>query len=165
VLFTDNGSIMVFNSFDGNQGVYHGSRVFYTFPRNLAPDFIEKKDGVVIKTATKGFELFVDAQTRHITKSKHAVVTESTVVDPSNRGGIEIPKHKFLIMDAGWMNHNDPTAMPKRHSTFIDKKGQTCTVQNNEVFEVDKEGEHHFKFTDPQLNDFLKARCPNLKRI
>lgn len=163
VLFTDMGTMMVFNSFDGRYGVYHGSRVFMSFPRDQAPYFIEKNTGVVIKTATAGFDLFVSAQTKHIEKSKKATVTESLTVDPSNMGGIEISKNKFLMLDAGWKDHNDPTAYQDRESTFIDRKGKSCIVINKEIFYVDREGEHHFRFTDAELYQFLAQRCPHLK--
>lgn len=163
VLFTSDGSIMVFNSFEGRGGVYHGSRMFTTFPRDQAPTFEELTDSVRIRTATKGFEWIVDDAKKVVIKSKGAQVTESQDVLLENLGGIEITNHKFLVLDSGWRDHGDPTSDFGRDSTFIDRKGKKCTVSNREVFMRDAEGEHHFRFTDAELKTFLAERCPDLK--
>lgn len=160
VLFTSDGSIMVFNSFDESDGVAHGSRVFTTFPRDRAPTFEQLADGMLIRTSTEGFDWIVSASTKHVTRSSRATVTETTEVKLANRGGIEITNHDFLILDSDWMNHADPTSVPRRMSTFIDKNGTRCDVRNFEIFEIDPEGEHHLKFTDAELTVFLAQRCP-----
>lgn len=162
VLFTSDGSIMVFNSFDESDGVAHGARVFTTFPRNRAPTFEPLADGMLLRTSTEGFDWIVNAQTKHVTRSSRATVTETTEVKLANHGGIEIVDHDFLILDSGWMNQADPTSVPRRMSTFIDKMGTRCDVRNFEIFEIDSEGEHHFKFTDTELSPFLAQRCPSL---
>lgn len=163
-LVTNEGLLMVFNSYNATENAdATGARVFHFFPRNQTPDIQVSGSQIVYQTATQGLELILSQKKAEILGMKGGKVKESTKLSPSNQGGVEFSSVKFLTLDSGFTLGQDPTGIPDRNSKFIDSSGRTCTVQNKEVFKYSSDGDSSFKFTDDELKNFLKDRCPQLK--
>lgn len=162
-LLTDEGLLMVFNSFGTDEGA-HGARVFYFFPRQLDPDMkVRHRGQISIQTATPGIELIFSTDETRILGMRGGQVKESSQVSPSNSGGLEFSHVQTLFLDAGFAYGQDPTGLPNRNSKFIDVRGQTCEVKNAEIFKYTSDGDSIFRFSDTELKNFLSTRCPNLQ--
>lgn len=155
---------MVFNSIDEKEyGVSDGARTYMLFPRNQVPTVSDQGDLAYFKSSTKGIELILNLKNSGIVGMVGGKAVEDPKVHPHNKGGLELSNVKALVLDGGWMNYGDPLGEPRGKSTFIDPQGNKCVITNKEVFEYDNDGDNIFKFTDKELKDFLKTRCPNLK--
>lgn len=162
-LVTNEGLLMVFNSFStSNAPAATGARVFYFFPRNQTPEIVPVGSAQVIyKTATQGVELILSQKKAQILGMKGGKVKENPKVSPSNAGGVEFSAVKFLYLDSGFTQGHDPTSVPSRTSKFVDSNGASCVVENSEIFNYVGD-DSNFKFTDAELKDYLKSRCPGL---
>lgn len=163
-LLVDDGLFMVFNSYNPNMGsTDHGARVYFFFPRGKTPSYTMSGKQIKVQTAAPGIEIFFHTDRTKIAGMNGGVIKESSSVSPSNNGGVELSGVKTLYLDAGYRQGQDPTADPKRSSTFIDSKGRKCVVENFEIFNYSADGDSTFRFSDRQLKTWLKDRCSQLK--
>ncbi|MEZ0392578.1 MAG: hypothetical protein ACAH59_10195 [Pseudobdellovibrionaceae bacterium] len=163
-LITDRGLLMIFNSYSpSGSASATGARVFYFFPRKITPNVKSYNGQTTMLLSAPGIELNLSQDQTKILTMKGAVIKEDPNVRPDNQGGVEISKVKTLLLDAGFNQGSDPTGNPNRSSKFIDHKGHTCQVKNNEIFNLTSDGDANFKFSDSQLKSFLKTRCPEIQ--
>lgn len=162
-VLTTEGTFLVFNSIDPeNHGVTDGARTYMIFPRNQLPTVMDFPDYDLLVTPTKGIEIYLSKTEPRIIGMKGGHITEDPKVNPYNKGGLEFKNVQALLLDGGWRNFGDPFGLPNRKSTFTDKNGNSCQVTNKEIFKYDSDGDTIFRFTDKELRDFLKVKCPKL---
>ena len=163
-LFSHQGLLMVFNSFDPEEtSKSHGARVFHFFPRNATPDMVVQGDEILVKSSTAGIEFRLSRLQHQLLGMNGGQATEASLVDPQNAGGVELSKVQALYLDSGFRRGQDPTVNPQAKSRFIDSAEQSCSVKNSEVFKYNADGDPSFKFSDSDLKTFLARRCPALK--
>lgn len=161
-LFTNTGSLMVFNSINYDEyGVSDGARMFTFFPRNQTPEYIDRGDFVAVKTSTAGLEVNFDKELKKIHSVVGANFKEDPKVTPNNAGGFELLNAQFLYLDSGYAVGEDPTGQPNRQAKFVDSNGKTCSVKVGEVFSY-KGDNPYVKYSDAELKTWLKTRCPQL---
>jgi hypothetical protein len=163
--FYSTGLLMAFSSYGPGEDVSRltSAREFYFFPRRQEP-VLDPAAGVVAVTGVDGRRVDFDAATAQIA-ALDGDVSVSPVVDPSVRGGVEITRYAGLLLDAGYRQGGQPTGRKNNNSTFRAPQGQTCTVQNSELFAYTPDGEFEFKFDDAALKAFLQTRCPQLPAL
>lgn len=160
-LFTSKGLLMVFNSYGPGGIDKTGAREFYFFPRTAYPSFEDLGENIKIRTSDPYQFFIMDKENGRFLDFSFGSISEDPIVSATNNGGIEI-QSQGLILDVGYMQGNSPAADPKRKSVFHDGQGNSCQVQNKEVFRYFGTGDVDFKFEDRDLRTFLKLRCPNL---
>jgi hypothetical protein len=163
-LLSNDGLFMVFNSYgQGENSTSSGARVYYFFPRKSLPELMETDGKSFLQFATPGIEMILSQSETKILGFYGAEFKEDPKVNSDNKGGLEITKAKTLYMDAGFALGHDVTTERNSKSTFHDTRGESCEVLNKEVFSYTADGDTNFKFTDSELKEFLKTRCPRLK--
>lgn len=165
--FYSTGLLMVFSSYGPGEDVARltSAREFYFFPRLQAPALeMDAAAGTVAVTGVDGRRFVFDPATAQLA-SLDGDVTVAPVVDPAQRGGVEITRYAGLILDSGYRMGGQPSGRRAGTSTFRAPQGQTCAVTNSEVFEYTPDGEFHLKFDDAALKAFLRARCPNIPAL
>lgn len=163
-LITDEGLLMVFNSFgQGPEEKATGARNFFFFPRGktLEVNFDESSNVLKVKQGNGDFVSF-SGETAEIVGVGLGSIQVDEKIQPNNRGGVEFPSYSGLMMDGGFSIGHSPSAEKNSKSTFRDANGMTCEVTNNEVFRYTSGGNVLFKFSDSELSIFLKLRCPTL---
>ncbi len=162
-LVNNQGLLMVFNSYNaGDDATSSGARVFHFFPRKNLPELTEINGESHVQMPAPGIEMVLSQLEAKILRFEGAEFKEDSKVAPSNKGGLEISKVKTLYLDSGFAMGHDVTADANKISTFHDVAGKTCDVRNREVFKYNSDGDSDFKFTDGELKNFLKTRCPRL---
>jgi hypothetical protein len=162
-LFSD-GLLMVFNSFGEGEGPgMTAAREFFFFPRRGAPALtMDPKAGTVSVRMSDGGRIDFEPATAQASGLERGAVTVAAKVDPTTKGGVEIPRYAGLMLDAGFRVGESPSGRPAATSAFRDASGATCVVKNSDVFAYASDGDHSFKFTDAQLSAWLKTACPAL---
>lgn len=165
-LITDQGYFMVFNSFGyGNEAVTTGAREFYFFPRTskaMTYGIDPKTKRLNVPFTNKDIFSF-DQKKAQLTSVGNGKVQITSAIDPANRGGVEFPAYKGLMLDAGFRIGGSPSGLPKEKSTFRDAAGNTCTVTNKEVFVAVGVDDMRFAMTDAELKIWLAQHCPTIK--
>ncbi len=165
-LFVDDGMLLVFSSYGPGEGpTMTSGREFYFFPRAGSQELlIDPLAQTVAVRMADGGELRFDPETAEPASVERGAVTVSPRVERSERGGVEFPRYAGLMLDAGFRLGELPSGLPEGDATFRDAQGRSCAVKNKELFAYDApSGEHRLKFTDAQLLDWLKTRCPDLR--
>ena len=161
--FFSDGLMMVFNSYgDGedNNPNLTSAREFFFFPRTGALALeMDRTAGTVTVVMSDGGRVSFEPATAQIRTLDRGSVTVAPRIDPADRGGVEIPSYAGLVLDAGFRMGESPSGRPNADAIFRDGQGHLCTVKNHELF-VYANGDHEFKFTDTELKDWLKTRCP-----
>jgi hypothetical protein len=87
-------------------------------------------------------------------------------VDPqilsTNHGGVEIKAHQGLMLDIGFAMGHSPSANQQHESAFSDPQGQSCNIQNADLFNYSGSNSS-FKLSDTEVNSLIQNRCPALK--
>jgi hypothetical protein len=163
--FFDTGLLMVFNSYGkGGNTDSTAAREFYFFPRSGRLELkMDAQAGTVSVTMANGDEIDVDTATAQIQSSSRGVVTVARRVSPANRGGTEFRYYDGLMLDVGFARGDSPASSPDGVSVFRNRTGRRCSVANRELFNYSAHREHVFKFTDAELSNWLRKRCPDLK--
>ncbi|MCM2276668.1 MAG: hypothetical protein NDJ89_01160 [Oligoflexia bacterium] len=166
-LVTSEGKLLVFNSYgDGPDSEDTGAREFFFFPRVRETGFAWRDDGTLGLLLVNGEELRVDTATARLRGLTGGELVEAEAVDRRNQGGVEIPRHSGILLDAGYRRGGSPILRRQGSSRFSDPDGKSCTVRNEEVFRYPStpDGEVGLRHeTDAELAGFLRARCPGLR--
>lgn len=162
-LFTNESLFMVFNSYgDGPTSTSTGARIYYLFPRIINyPDVAYEQNGDVTTKPSSGHLVRFDAATMKIVAIQGMTFTEDPKITPRNKGGVELKPTAGLLLDLGFTLGRAPNEDPNRSNQFLDIKGNKCKLKNKDLF-LYKDGDAVFKFTDSQLQLFLKKSCPKL---
>jgi hypothetical protein len=164
-LFDGQGLFMVFNSYGpGPESQTTAAREFYFFPRDKAVlgyqyDAATKQLAV---TNTNGKVFVFDTNKAVLVSISGSTIKQDYEIKPDNGGGIEITANDGLLMDGGFQMGQSPSQDPKDKLTFKDPRGNSCEMKNSEIYRYTSDSDVIFKYTDVQLNAFLKKRCPNL---
>lgn len=164
-LLSSDGLLMVFNSFgDGEGADQTGAREFYFYPHiNTSPTYVwNDKDRRLEVTHTNGDILFFDYDSAQIIGSAKGQVTVASEIKKENRGGVEILNYKGFMIDAGFALGKSPSAVGAATATLKDSGGETCDVQNKELFKFTSTDDIILIYDDQGLISFLKNRCPKL---
>nr|BFD63045.1 hypothetical protein BdHM001_17260 [Bdellovibrio sp. HM001] len=164
-LFTADGELMIFNSFGpGDESQTTGAREFFMFPRVQVTPTYEWNDETrrLIITTVNGNKAYFDYEDAELVGMSGATIRRATDIHPSNRGGIEILNYQGLLLDGGFKMGSAPTGNSRAYSTFTDRNGKTCRLQNYELFKYTSDGDVIFKHSDKGLQSLLKSRCPQL---
>jgi hypothetical protein len=167
-LFSNKGLFMVFNSFnESDNSSATGARVFYFFPRKNNPDRKVDNSNLIISSAAPWVEFSFDLNNGNLIQisanGKIADIKVDKKISPDNAGGVEILKFAGLRLDLGFALGYDPALEKYRDVQFIDQNENSCTVENQEIFNYINNGDYEFKHsTDSELKIFLQKRCPNL---
>lgn len=166
-LFITDGLFMVFNSYGaGNdESTLTGAREFYMFPRpnpELSYRWIPDLKQLEVTHVT-GDKFLFDTRKARLLSITRAQVTVADEVLPDNKGGVEISNFQGLLLDVGFKKGSAASGNPNGTAVMKDGVGNTCSVKNNEIFVYNSTGDNAVKFTDKELNTFLKKRCPRLK--
>lgn len=159
--FHSEGRFMIFNSYE-NESASDGARSFFLFPRTRLPFLEEKDDHIVFHSATDGIALLYAKEGYKILGMTGGDLIQDPKIHPNNKGGIEIRNVQALVLDTGFLLHEDPTSEPNRTAHFIDMKGNRCAVKIRDVFRYENVDNPRFKFTDAQLKTYLKTKCPKI---
>lgn len=162
-LFTNEGQLMVFNSYgDGEISKSTGARVYYLFPRKYDyPDVAFEENRDVTVRLISGHLVRYDATTMKIASVSGLQFTEDKRIRNDNKGGVELSPTQGLLLDIGFAIGKSPGDDPNQVVQFKDFKGNTCRVKNKDVFNYKTE-DPVFKFTDAELQVFLKKSCPKI---
>jgi len=182
-LFSSNGQYMIFNNYgSGPVSKDTGARSYWLFPRKKWPTFRQLSHTVLIDLPQQS-QIEFDKMTVKISNSHGINVTEAIDINRFNKGGIEINRHKGLLLDNGFTLGRAPYSLPNEKSFFYDHLNNSCEVTNKEIFRYvysrDDSGqiflqEVFFLFDleinsdqpktlgDQRLYKFLKLRCPQL---
>jgi hypothetical protein len=165
-LFDDAGLFMIFDSLGAGSDVdTTGAREFYFFPRktnqvNYQYDAPSKR----LSVKTPSGKIFVFNTEKAILVSvTGSSLTIDYAVDGKNKGGVEFVKNDGLYLDLGFTFGQSPSQNPSRKVSFSDTNKNSCVVKNSAIFKYSAEQDSTFKYTDLQLNSFLKRNCPQLK--
>lgn len=162
-MLSSQGKLMVFDSYNGSSGSgATAAKSFHFFPRDRHPTIVDVNGKVEFQTANNKVSFRFDQNKAILNQMIGGEMTIDHNVTPTARGGLVIVKSQSLMLESGFLQGSDPTSKPKGNSLFRDSKNQTCSVVNTEVFEYFNSGDNMFKFTDSELKDFLKERCPQI---
>ncbi|KHD88815.1 MAG: hypothetical protein OM95_06730 [Bdellovibrio sp. ArHS] len=164
-MFTQDSNFMVFNSFgQGPNSEDTGAREFYLFPRkDVIPQYKWNPESRQLEVfSVSGNVFYFDYETADVVSITEATVKVASDISRTNRGGVEITHYKGLLLDAGFTKGKAPTEVLSASSLLTDEKGNTCKIKNSEVFAKTSEGDVYFKYSDKNLANFLKNRCPQL---
>lgn len=158
-LLTDDGLLMVFNSFSGQfNDTSDGAREFYFFTNsfNGFQWFVEGESLIV-----KGFDqrtfkfLLKTAQLQEMSGGKVKVADK---VSPDNAGGLEILTYENIYLDAGFRLGASPSADQKSTSVVKNPQGQSCKIPNGKAYEY-KSGSAYLK-PKADLKSTVNVLCP-----
>ncbi len=160
-LMTNNGLIMVFNSFgDGNPSTMTGAREYY-FPSQLKTHFVVSYDqGFVKVQLTDDVTFVLNAKTGKPTQITNTTFTYSTSINPNNKGGLEITKSKVPMIDGGFAMGKSPTSIDDGKS-YIKKLNQSCELINRELYD-NSTGDAILRYKNKEFDNFVASRCPNI---
>ncbi len=164
-LMTDEGLLMVFNSFgDGEEMDNTAAREFYFFPRVQAnPTHVwNDLDRRLEVTHTNGDVFYFDYDSADIFRLGRGQVFVAPEIRKENKGGVEILEYQGLVLDVGFTVGHSPSAVAAGAVAFIDHKQQSCGLKVREVFIETGSQDMRFKYSDVDLVPFLKNRCPQL---
>lgn len=165
-LFTSDGNLMVFNSFGwGDDSGSTGARDFYMFPRRLTKATYQWNDEArhLEVTDVTGGKLYFDYENAELVRMDKGQVTVDPKVHPNNKGGVEIRSYRGLLLDIGWAVGRSPTQNPSGWAVFRDQQGQSCRVQNREIFRYGSDGDVFFRYSDGALARYLAKTCPKIR--
>lgn len=164
-LFTSDGNLMVFNSFGwGDDSGSTGARDFYMFPRPLVKATFQWNDTArhLEVTDVTGGRSYFSYETAELIQLEKGQISVDPKVHPDNRGGVEIRSYQGLLLDIGWAMGRSPTQNPSGWAIFTDRKGQSCRVQNRNIFRYGSDGDVFFRYSDRDLARYLARACPKI---
>lgn len=165
-LFSTDGLFMVFNSYGpGPESETTGAREFYMFPRPLNKfEFRWNRDAQELEVIhVTGDKFIFDARKARLKSISRTTVTVADYVEKGNRGGIEISNFPGLLLDGGFNIGSAPTGSSSGNSVIKDARGQSCKLQNHELFKYTSDGDVILRYSDNTLASFLQKRCSNLQ--
>ena len=135
-LLTSDGLLMVFNSLAPEQtSTSHGARAFFLFPQDFQGFHWRVEEGFLVIEGFQDRVIKFDLKTAQIVSMSGASVQVDPNVNSGNQGGVEILSSDFLFIDAGFKIGNSPSADRRRFSVIKNPKGQSCRLQNSQVFD------------------------------
>lgn len=156
-LFTENGLLMVFNSYgDGDVAKDTGAREYYLFPRLLHPSYKISSDNLSLNLSNNKMLIF-NAQNASPQFFDGVDFDLDPKVSPDNNGGFEIKKYNGVYIDVGFSLGRSPSSHQQNYSVIKDSNNKTCTVKNIEIFKYSGSGDTELKFkNDKDFKVFLK---------
>lgn len=162
-LFTNDGMLMVFNSFGpGTVSETTGAREFYLFPRLTAfPQLEIRSNGDIAVRAQSGHEFLFNAELYQLTAVSEADVTEDLNVTKKNKGGVELKLHRGLLLDLGFTMGQSPADEASRSVFFKDVQNQQCVIKNRDIFTY-RDDEVYLEKSDAQIKKQFRPVCSKL---
>ena len=160
-ILTNNGLLMVFNSYgDGDPSTKTGAREYY-FPSKLKQNFVVSYDQGIVKVAlTDDVTFAINAKTGKPTQITNTTFSISSSVNPNNKGGLEIKSSKVPMIDSGFAMGKSPTSIDEGKS-YIKKMNQSCELINRELYD-NSTGDAILRYKNRDFDDFVSSRCPNI---
>jgi hypothetical protein len=162
-VFVDNGSLELIESYGkGRLSDTTGVRSWFFFPRRQKPSMRLLPGGDLEVTTASGDRARFSAASGRMVSLTGAQVRDSGKSDPRLQGGLAIASPRGIRLDAGFRMGGSPYAKLGRQSLLTDSHGNTCLLENTELFERDGIDSAAPRFrTDQQLAEFLSNRCRN----
>lgn len=160
-LMTNNGLLMVFNSYgDGDPSTMTGAREYY-FPSKLKQNFILSYDQGLVKVAlTDDVTITINAKTGKPTQITNMSFSLSSSINPNNKGGLEISNPKIPMIDSGFAMGRSPTSIDTGKS-YIKRLKESCELINRELYD-NSEGDAILRYKNKDFDNFVVSRCPNI---
>lgn len=162
-LFTNDGMLMVFNSYGpGSVVETTGARTFYMFPRQTDyPQLEILENGYVLVRTQSQHEFIFNAESFKIDAVSDAAFTEDLNVSKTNKGGLELQLNRGLLLDLGFIMGQNPAEIPNRSVFFKDRNQKSCVIKNKDVFNY-RDDDVYLDMTDAQLKTKLQRQCTKL---
>lgn len=158
-LLTDDGLLMVFNSFSASlRAPSDGAREFYFLPSEFT-GFEWKVEGEHL--VVTGFEdriLKFSLKTAQLEFISGAEVKLADKVSVDNKGGLEILNPQFVLIDAGFKFGDSPSSDKTKSSVFTNALGKKCTLKNTKVYDYVDESAYLKDLA--ALRAAVEATCP-----
>lgn len=160
-LLTNNGLLMIFNSFgNGPEATTTGAREYY-FPTKLKTiPRVSYKNQIITVVLTDNVSIQFSTQTGDPIQISNASFTLDPKIVTTNKGGLEIKNSTVIYVDGGFRMGKAPTSVDSGKSD-IKQQTQSCTVQNSELFD-NSAGLAVLKFKNGYFESFVKQRCANM---
>lgn len=172
-LATQDGLLMVFNSFGPGGNEMTGARSYYFFPRVRlpnaelsdvkAPGVTSRAAVVSLHTANDKASAVFDAESGDLVSVGGAKVRVDPQIHPGNSGGVEIKDFEGLMLDLGFARAHDPVEEKNRVVYFQDHLGNRCGLKVSEIFKYSS-GDVILP-GDGEIKALLGSRCPQLKLL
>jgi len=158
-LLTDDGLLMVFNSYSGQfDDKSDGARefFFYTKSFNGFEWFVEGENLIVKAFDQRTFKVLLKtAQLQEISGGKVKVADK---VSPDNAGGLEVLNFENIYLDAGFRLGGSPSLDPQAKTIVKNPQGQSCVIPNGKAYEY-LAGSAHLK-PKADLQKAVAVYCP-----
>lgn len=158
-LLTDDGLLMVFNSFSADLNApSDGAREFYFLPSEFT-GFDWKVEGEYL--VVTGFEdrtLKFSLKTAQLELVSGAEVKLAEKVSADNKGGLEILNPEFVLIDAGFKFGDSPSSDKSKSSVFTNASKQKCVMKNLKTYDY-ADGTAFLKPVD-SLKAAVEVACP-----
>jgi hypothetical protein len=162
--FYEGGLLLAFSSYgDGGSEMTSGREIRF-FPRLGLPALdADPAKGALLVSMSDGARVAFDVDKAAPASVDRGEVRIASRVHPDERGGVEFPSYRGLILDSGYRRGEMPSGRRGAESVFRDASGRLCAVRNDEVFVYNEDGNPEFRFADAELSAWLKTRCPSLE--
>lgn len=163
-LFTNDGMLMIFNSFGpGTVSETTGAREYYLFPRlSEFPELEILTGGDVLVRAQSGHEFIFNAAAFQLKSVSEARFTQDLNINKKNKGGIELQLDRGLLLDLGFVMGQSPADNSNRSVFFKDRNQNSCVVKNKDVFNY-RDDDVYLDMTDTQLKAKFQKQCSKLE--
>lgn len=161
-MFSDEGDIFVFESYgEGPDSTDTATQVYYLFPRKNSFAAKVDTDSTAILSIPSSQEIRVNLNTARIESFLGLTYDEDNEVNRDSNGGFKIKSFNGIFLKTGYKVGGVAHLNPNGLSSFVDHKGNTCSVKNNLIFNYDDRTSLKFK-TDLDLKSFLQKACKQL---
>lgn len=135
-LLTSEGMLLVFNSLLPYEGPgSHGGREFFVFPSEFKGFQWQVKGSELVVTGFHDLTMKFSLQTAQITAISDADIMVAKKVEASNKGGLEILRTLWPLVDTGFLLNGAPSYDANRFSLVRNAKGEACRLSNKELFD------------------------------
>ncbi len=173
--FFPDGRIMAFIGTDDYEYMSKstGSRSFHLLPfkNKTVPSYEPPTDDEINVLLPSGHKAVFSAEKGDIVSIEGFKVALQPIEHfdkmVKNGGGVDIKSEKGnIVIDYGWRTGGMSISLLYMTSVIKDSFGNACQVKNSELYMVDPRDSDEVVFkikNNPELNSFLKKRCPSIK--
>lgn len=156
-LLTNDGMLMVFNSYGEEGANSDGAREFFFLANEFKGFQWNVQGDSLILTGFSDKIIKISLKTAQMTEISGSEIKVADKVLPNNRGGLEILNANFLFIDAGFKMGDSPSNSKSSRSVVKNSKQQSCTLKNTQVYDYTEDSS--YLKTLGQLQSVVQATC------